>query len=49
VNQFKQLFRDEIDTAFNQAKMLVSTFRGTRTDNAARIVNGMVNSMVNRS
>jgi hypothetical protein len=49
VNQFKQLFRDEIDTAFNQAKMLVSTFRGTRTDDAARIVNGMVNSMVNRS
>jgi len=45
VNRFKQLFQEDIDNAFNEAKMLVSTFRGTRSDNAARIVNGMLDSM----
>lgn len=45
VNRFKQLFRQDIDNALNEAKMLVSTFRGTRSDNAARIVNGMLDSM----
>lgn len=44
VNRFRQLFREDIDNAFNEAKLLVSTFRGTRDDNAARIVNGMVKS-----
>jgi hypothetical protein len=44
VNRFHQLFSNEIDTAFNEAKLLVSTFRGTRDDNAARIINGMVKS-----
>jgi hypothetical protein len=46
VNRFRQLFRQDIDNAFNEAKMLVSTFRGTRDENAARIVNGMVKSML---
>lgn len=46
VNRFHQLFREDIDKAFNEAKMLVSTFRGTRDDNAARIINGMVKSML---
>jgi hypothetical protein len=46
VNRFRQLFREDIDNAFNEAKMLVSTFRGTRDENAARIVNGMVKSML---
>lgn len=46
VNQFKQLFKEDINYAFNEAKMLVATFRGTRSDNAARIVNGMVNSLL---
>lgn len=46
VNRFHQLFLDDIDDAFNEAKMLVSTFRGTRDDNAARIINGMVKSML---
>ncbi|WP_438969680.1 hypothetical protein [Methylophaga sp.] len=45
VNRFKQLFREDIDKAFNEAKMLVSTFRGSRSENAARIVNGMLDSM----
>lgn len=44
VNRFKQLFRDDIDNALNEAKMLVATFCGTRSDNAARIVNGMLDS-----
>jgi len=44
VNRFKQLFCDDIDNALNEAKILVSTFRGTRSDNAARIVNGMLDS-----
>jgi hypothetical protein len=46
VARFKDLFRSDIDNAFNEAKMLVSTFRGTKTENAARIVNGMLNSRV---
>lgn len=46
VNRFRQLFREDIDNAFNEAKMLVSTFRGTRDDNAARIINGMLKSMM---
>lgn len=46
VNRFHQLFREDIDNAFNEAKLLVSTFRGTRDDNAARIINGMVKSMM---
>lgn len=46
VNRFRQLFREDIDNAFNEAKMLVSTFRGTRDENAARIINGMVKSML---
>lgn len=46
--RFRELFRQEIDTAYNEAKLLVSTFRGTKTDEAPRIVNGMLESMVNR-
>jgi hypothetical protein len=46
VNRFNQLFREDIDTAFNEAKLLVSTFRGTRDENAAKIINGMVKSML---
>ncbi|MBD3635128.1 MAG: hypothetical protein HUJ23_09510 [Methylophaga sp.] len=46
VNRFNQLFREDIDTAINEAKLLVSTFRGTRDDNAAKIINGMVKSML---
>lgn len=46
VNRFHQLFLEDIDNAFNEAKMLVSTFRGTRDANAARIINGMVKSML---
>ncbi len=45
VNRFRQLFQEDIDNAFNEAKMLVSTFRGTRSENAARIVNGMLDTM----
>jgi hypothetical protein len=45
VNRFRDLFREEIDSAFNEAKLLVSTYRGTRDENAARIINGMVKSM----
>jgi hypothetical protein len=47
--RFRELFRQEIDTAYNEAKLLVSTFRGTKTEGAARIVNGMVESIVTRS
>jgi len=46
VNRFNQLFREDIDSAFNEAKLLVSTFRGTRDQNAAKIINGMVKSML---
>lgn len=46
VNRFNQLFREDIDSAINEAKLLVSTFRGTRDDNAANIINGMVKSML---
>lgn len=46
VNRFRQLFREDIDNAFNEAKMLVSTFRGSRDDKAAKIINGMVKSML---
>ncbi len=46
VNRFNQLFREDIDSAFNEAKLLVSTFRGTRDRNAAKIINGMVKSML---
>jgi hypothetical protein len=47
--RFRELFRQEIDTAYNEAKLLVSTFRGTKTDEAPRIVNGMLESMVTKS
>lgn len=47
--RFRELFRQEIDTAYNEAKLLVSTFRGTKTDEASRIVNGMLESMVTKS
>src|SRR5690606_8512608 len=47
--RFRELFRQEIDTAYNEAKLLVSTYRGTKTEGAARIVNGMVESIVNKS
>jgi hypothetical protein len=46
VGRFKALFAEEIDMAYNEARLLVSTFRGTKSDEAARIVNGMVASMV---
>jgi len=48
VGQFKGLFRDELDTAYNEAKMLVATFRGTRTDKAANLVNRMVASAISK-
>ena len=44
--RFRELFREEINTAFNEAKLLVSTFRGTRSDEAARIVNTMLEAML---
>lgn len=47
--RFRELFRQEIDTAYNEAKLLVSTFRGTKTDEAPRIVNSMLESMVTKS
>ncbi|AFI83234.1 hypothetical protein Q7A_381 [Methylophaga nitratireducenticrescens] len=47
--RFRELFRQEIDTAYNEAKLLVSIFRGTKTDEASRIVNGMLESMVTKS
>lgn len=47
--RFRELFRQEIDTAYNEAKLLVSTFRGTKTEEASRIVNGMLESMVTKS
>lgn len=46
VGRFRELFAEEIATAYNEAQLLVSTFRGTKSDEAARIVNGMVASMV---
>lgn len=46
VGRFRELFAEEINTAYNEAQLLVSTFRGTKSDQAARIVNGMVASMV---
>lgn len=49
VSLFRSLFEQEIQTAYNEAKMLVATFRGTRTDNAEAIVNGMVAKMVSES
>lgn len=49
VSLFRSLFEQEIQTAYNEAKMLVATFRGTRTDNADAIVNGMVAKMVSES
>lgn len=42
VERYKQLFRREIDQAFNEAKVLVSAFRGTREENAAELINSMV-------
>lgn len=47
--RFRELFRQEIDIAYNEAKLLVSIFRGTKTDEASRIVNGMLESMVTKS
>ena len=49
ITMLRELFRQEIDTAYNEAKLLVSTFRGTKTDEAPRIVNGMLESMVTKS
>lgn len=49
VSLFRSLFEQEIQTALNESKMLVATFRGTRTDNADAIVNGMVARMVTES
>ena len=46
VGRFRELFAEEIATAYNEAQLLVSTFRGTKSDEAARIVNVMVASMV---
>ena len=46
VNRFRQLFQEDMDNAFNEARLLVSTFRGTRDENAPRIINGMVKSML---
>ncbi len=48
VGRFQELFAEEISTAFNEAQLLVSTFRGTKSDEAARIVNGMVAAMVSQ-
>lgn len=42
VERYKQLFRREIDQAFNEAKVLVSAFRGTHEENAAELINSMV-------
>lgn len=41
VERYKQLFRHEIDQAFNEAKVLVSAFRGTHEENAAELINSM--------
>lgn len=46
VGRFRELFAEEINNAYNEARLLVSTFRGTKHEEAARIVNGMVASMV---
>ena len=46
VNRFHELFYDEINIAYNEAKMLVSTFRGTQSGQAANIINRMVRVML---
>lgn len=46
VSPFKQMFTEEMSHAVNEAKMLVSTYRGSRDHNAARVVNGMLNKMM---
>lgn len=48
VSLFRSLFETEIQTALNESRMLVATFRGTRSDNADAIVNGMVAKMVSQ-
>ncbi len=47
--RFRELFRQEIDSAYTEAKLLVSTFRGIKTNEASRIVNSMLESMVTKS
>lgn len=44
VERYKQLFRQEIDEAFNEAKVLVSAYRGTHEDNAAELINKLVSA-----
>lgn len=46
VNRFHELFFDEINESYNEAKMLVATYRGTRSQSAEKIVNNMVNVML---
>lgn len=46
VNRFRQLFGKEIEMAYNESQMLVSTFRGTRSNEAAKIINNMAATMV---
>lgn len=46
VKRFRELFSKEIEMAYNESQMLVSTFRGTRSDEAAKIINNMVATMV---
>lgn len=46
VKRFRELFSKEIEMAYNESQMLVSTFRGTRSNEAAKIINNMVATMV---
>ena len=48
VERYKQLFRHEIDKAFSEAKQLVSAYRGTHEDNAAKRINSMVNAALTK-
>ncbi len=48
VQRYKHLFRSEINQAMNEAKVLVSTFRGTHDDNAAELLNRMVDTILTK-
>lgn len=45
VNRFRELFREEVAKALEESQMLVATFRSTRSDEAADVVNRLVASM----
>lgn len=45
---YKRLFRHEIDQAFNEAKVLVSAFRGTHEENAAELINRMAEAALSK-